>query len=167
MAGKKEENFTEQFFDQLSESVQMVVDITSRLDERVKMLTADKQKIERQIVDLINLQQQAISRLAVLESKDPSTDLKSLHDELNDLNKKVAILDNGTCNDDIDDLYSKANDISLKVENLTSKMENQIENLVTKIGHQDNRWSRLFDSTWKLLLTIIAAYILYILGIKS
>ena len=49
----KDGALTEQFFGQVSESLQLVFDLTSRIDERVKMIIEKQKELDDQVQKLI------------------------------------------------------------------------------------------------------------------
>lgn len=131
----------DQFYGQVSESIKMVFDLTSRIDERVKMLMEGQNDIESRINKLIETNQKTTS------------DIK---DEINDISEKVAIMEN----------YELADEIE-KAQNKMHLMEIRLENLDHRIGSHDKSWSKIFDTIWKLALMLIAGFILYKLGIQA
>lgn len=143
---------TEQFFGQVSDSIQLVFDLTSRIDERVKMLIEAKKEVDEQIEKLLEIQHHALHRLTVLESKD----IGNVQNDLHSLSEKIAIILS-------DDPQKELEETKLKL----SELRNQFLILEMRVGHQSHVWTQIFDAIWKIVLMIIAGYILYKLGLQA
>ena len=143
---------TEQFLGQVSDSIQLVFDLTSRIDERVKMLTEMQKELDDQIEKLLELQQTELNRLLVLESKDIGT----VKMDLQLLNEKISVLSKDDPHPKINEFHQKHRELEIKVEGI-----------ILRMGTHDNRWAKAFDAFWKILLMVIAGYILYKLGLQA
>jgi chromosome segregation ATPase len=106
------------------------LDITSRIDERVKMIIEKQKDVDDQIKKLVN--------------------------DFHSVQEKIAIISNDYSKEEIVELRSK---ISL--------LETKSESFDTRLSHHDNRWEQIFDAFWKIILMIIAGYILYKLGLQT
>ena len=135
-----------------TESIQLIFDLTSRIDERVNMLIEKQKKIEEQIEKALEIQQTIINRLSILESKD----LHHIQDDFHKLSEKVAVIVNENTYEDIVDLRNRTQSVEVKLENINMR-----------VGHHDNRWGQIFDAVWKVALMCIAGYILFKLGIQA
>jgi len=142
----------EQSFASVSDAIQTVFDLTSRIDERVKMLITHQNEIDLRLEKLLDMHQQILHRITAIESKN----LNAIEDDLQNLNEKVAILENDDCRGEIQELKTKIHSFDLKQENIT-----------LRIGSHDGRWNKIFDSIWKFALMLIAGFILYKLGFQS
>ena len=138
-SNKEVNPLSEQFFAQVSESIQMMFDLTSRVDERVKMLIERQKQCDDHIDKLIEIQQETIHRLGLLEKSDP------------EFKKEVE----------------KLHTISSEIKNTIHVFELKMETMSLKIGNHDTRWTQIFDAVWKIILMIIAGYILYKLGLQA
>lgn len=156
----KESNVTEQFFGQVSESVQLVFDLTSRIDERVKMLIERQKEIDDQLDKLLAMQNMALQRLATLESIVESRDFDT---HLRSLSEKVAVISSSDLKDDVESLQNK----NQELHNIIHTMQIKIETMWLRLGVNDSRWYTIFDGFYKLALMMIAGYILYKLGWQS
>jgi DNA repair exonuclease SbcCD ATPase subunit len=150
---------TEQFFVQVQESIQAVFDLTSRIDERVKILIEHQKEIDSQIDKVIEMQQSCIQRLNLLEAQDYDLIAQDLHE----ISKKIAVIQSDKPEKELQNLKSDNQELNKKIHSLELKLE--ATNY--KVGSQENRWIRIFDSLWKILLMIIASYILYKLGLQG
>jgi chromosome segregation ATPase len=54
-----------------------------------------------------------------------------------------------------------------ELRNKIHALEMKAENFQMRIGYHDSRWIQIFDAVWKILLMIIAGYILYKLGLQA
>lgn len=136
---------------QNSESIQMVFDLTSRTDERVKMIIEHQKEIEEQIEKLIIRTDSISHRLSIIDAND----FASIKNNLHSLREKVAVITNDNSYKELIELRAKIQSIELKAENI------QI-----RLGFHDHRWSQIFDLIWKMALMCIAGYILYKLGLQ-
>jgi len=53
------------------------------------------------------------------------------------------------------------------LENKVQIMEFKLEDTKTKLGKHDAFWDKIFDLVWKVVLMILAGYILYVLGLQA
>lgn len=159
MPNKEPNYLTEQFFSQVQESIQAVFDLSSRIDERVKMIIERQKEIDVQMDKFIEMQQSCIQRLHVLESKD----LESVADDLHELSQKIAIIQNDKPQKELEALRLENQEANRKLHSLELKLE--ATNF--KVGNQETRWGAILDGIWKIVLMVIAAYILYKLGLQT
>jgi hypothetical protein len=85
---KDNSGLAEQFFNQVSESIQLVFDLTSRIDERVKMLIERQNEIDERVEKIIEMQQHAIHRLTIIETKELPAAINSIDDRVKKLELK-------------------------------------------------------------------------------
>ena len=71
-------DISEQFFTQVSESIKSVFNLTSRIDERVKMIHEKQQEMDKKFSRLIESQGNLNSRISVLESTSDTEEIQSL-----------------------------------------------------------------------------------------
>ena len=71
-------DISEQFFTQVSESIKSVFDLTSRIDERVKMIHEKQQEMDKKFSRLIDSQGTLNSRVSVLESTTETEEVQNL-----------------------------------------------------------------------------------------
>lgn len=136
----KEANIMQdQFFGQVSESIQLVFDLTSRIDERVKMLIQKQTDLEGKFDRLLDSHQIQMSRLSILEHNSGQNDSKKDHEN------------------------TKIEELKTKMQNIEIKMEMA----ALKSGASDSRWLQIFDAFWKIVLMVTAGYILYKLGLPT
>jgi archaellum component FlaC len=89
------EKNTDQFYVQLSESVKLVFDLTSRIDERVKILMEKQNELDRNFQRIMDGLSSLSTRVSIVESKS-NEDLKEQVEELekrvHDLEMKNEVL---------------------------------------------------------------------------
>lgn len=71
-------DISEQFFTQVSESIKSVFNLTSRIDERVKMIHEKQQEMDKKFSRLIESQGTLNSRVSVLESTSETEEIQNL-----------------------------------------------------------------------------------------
>ena len=71
-------DISEQFFTQVSESIKSVFNLTSRIDERVKMIHEKQQEMDKKFSRLIDSQGTLNSRVSVLESTTETEEVQNL-----------------------------------------------------------------------------------------
>jgi hypothetical protein len=71
-------DISEQFFTQVSESIKSVFDLTSRIDERVKMIHEKQKEMDKKFNGLIESQGTLNSRVSVLESTTETEEVQNL-----------------------------------------------------------------------------------------
>jgi hypothetical protein len=71
-------DISEQFFTQVSESIKSVFNLTSRIDERVKMIHEKQQEMDKKFSRLIESQGTLNSRVSVLESTSDTEEIQNL-----------------------------------------------------------------------------------------
>ena len=130
----------ENAYRELSHSLKSVSDVTTRIDERVKVLVEDNNVFKSRFERVSEIQTALVSRLSILEE-----------------NHDVAVLQN-----DITMLQKKVEHLSDK----TIKIEKDISQMEKAICQQDGRWANIIDFLYKLSTIIIGAIILWKLGIK-
>jgi len=140
-------------YNNVNESIKSVFDLSSRIDERVKMLVERQSSHEEQLDKAIDNQQQIIQRITVLESKDVVHIATANKDNISDINKRVAIMESSGSKQDIEDLKQKIHLLDLRVESINMRTANQ-----------EGRWAKLFDLVFKLTIMLIGGYLLFKFG---
>lgn len=80
----------DQFYQQVSESMKLVFDLTSRIDERVKMLVEQHGDASHRIEKLIEKIENLTGRLTVLENKDSN---HSNTEDIHEMRKAIQLLE--------------------------------------------------------------------------
>lgn len=139
----------DQFHIQTSESIKLIFDLTSRIDEKIGKLIEKHENVSARLSILenndnkldkfVNLSQELIYRVALIESKG----VMSISD-ISDLEK------------DMHEFKERLRTFELK-----------IESIATKTLQHETRWSQIFDLIFKIALMLIGGFLLYKLGLSS
>lgn len=121
--------------------MKLVLDLTSRTDERVKMLIEKQNELEIRINRLLENNQISDTHM---------------REEINDLSEKIAIMENRDFAEEISEVQDNIHNIEIKIQNLNNRL-----------GIHDKSWDKIFDAFWKICLIVIAGFILYKLGIQQ
>lgn len=128
---------------ELSTSIKTIVDMTSRIDERVKILMQQQNDNNEKIEKVMDRVSDLMSRLAILESRN-GTDARIKIDEVEKQFKEK-----------IDEL-SKYN----------SSLNVKIAALEIHAGSNNSRWQFIADATFKVFIMVAAAFLALKLGLK-
>jgi hypothetical protein len=127
-------------YKELSTSLKVVSDITTRIDERTKILVEDNNVFKVRFERVAEIQSALVARLSIIES---SHDISNIKNDIVALQEKIEYLSGK----------------SIKIEQDISMMEKSI-------GQQDNKWANVIDFLYKVATVVIGAIILWKLGIK-
>jgi len=92
-------DISEQFFTQVSESIKSVFNLTSRIDERVKMIHEKQQEMDKKFSGLIESQGTLNSRVSVLESTSDTEEIQNLEKTVHNMEimlKEIELKSAGT-----------------------------------------------------------------------
>jgi hypothetical protein len=82
-----------EFYAQVSESIKLVFDLTSRIDERVKLLVEQHQEANSKIEKLMDRQENIFSRLSVLEAQEQRSGIGELRKEMQAVQVRMTSLE--------------------------------------------------------------------------
>lgn len=150
---KNEADILMDHYSKVNESIKSVFDLTSRIDERVKMLVERQGDLEEQLDKAIDNQQQILSRVSVLESRDATPIATANKAEIHEIKQRVAIMESSGSKQDIEDIKQKIHLLDLRVESINMRTANQ-----------ESRWAKLFDLVFKLTIMLIGGYLLFKFG---
>lgn len=150
---KNEADILMDHYSKVNESIKSVFDLTSRIDERVKMLVERQGDLEEQLDKAIDNQQQILSRVLVLESRDATPIATANKAEIHEIKQRVAIMESSGSKRDIEDIKQKIHLLDLRVESINMRTANQ-----------ESRWAKLFDLVFKLTIMLIGGYLLFKFG---
>jgi hypothetical protein len=128
-------------YKELAQALNGVSDITTRIDERVKILVEDNNVFKTRFERVAEIQSALVSRLSIIESN---------HDVANVKNDIVSLQE--------------------KIEFLSSKfikIEQDMCVMGKTLNNNEYRWANIVDFLYKLSTIVIGAIILWKLGIKS
>lgn len=126
----------ENFYREMNDSLKLVFDITSRIDERMKVLVESNNESKDKIEKLYDQQMAILNRITVVENRN-STQL------INDLKNDVKIMDS-------------------KVEHLSERLIH----VEKELSQNSNKWASVIDFIFKVGVVVIGSIILWKLGIK-
>lgn len=151
----EELSITEQFYNQVSESIKSVFDLTSRIDERVKILMEKQNELDEKFEKVLDQHNNLIARVSLLESKDYA----GMKRQVDDMERRVAILETKGGSDglkkDVEQLEQKVQTLEIKQEGLN----------IFKSG-AESKFKTATDMVFKVIVAVVAAYLLWKLGIK-
>lgn len=150
---KSDSEILSEHYNNVNESIKSVLDLTSRIDERVKMLVQRQCDLDAQINKALENQQKTLNRVTVLESKDVTALVASSKAEIHDIKERMAIMENSNSEEDIEELKQKIHLLDLKVESVQMRT-----------ATQENRWAKIFDLVFKLSIMMIGGYLLFKFG---
>jgi len=130
------ENKENNLYIELNESLKLVFDITSRIDERTKVLIESNHESKARIEKLYNGQSELINRITILENKNN-------FQIINDIKNEISIIEN-------------------KVEHLSERCLH----LEKDMTQTTNKWSTMIDFFFKISTVVVGGLILWKLGIK-
>jgi hypothetical protein len=131
-------------YQQVNESMKHVLDLTSRIDERVKMLI-DQNSIFSNKIDIMNKNySEMVQRITILESYIDD-------DKIQELEKRLVILE------------LQSNDIKGLIEKL-STFEDDHKELKRFKKSAENNLKTVFDAIYKIITMLIGAYLLWKFG---
>jgi hypothetical protein len=126
----------EKFYKEVNDSLKLVFDITSRIDERMKVLIENNSDSKEKIEKLYDQHIILLSRIVVVENK----------------NSSQLIVD----------LKNEVNIIESRVEHLSERLIH-VEKEMTQTT---NKWMAVVDFVFKVGVVVIGSIILWKLGIK-
>lgn len=137
-------NTTSNNTEQVNNSIKSIIELTTRIDERVQLM---------------------MKKQSILEGK-----IEYYTDSLNELKIDIKLLDSKsgiTLQNEVHKCSEKINQIQSKLSNL----ENKLDNLEKDSSEMENDWKNILKGVLSFVVQIIwvvmAAYILYKLGIQS
>lgn len=126
----------ENFYREVSDSLKLVFDTTSRIDERIKVLIEKNNESKDKIEKLYDQQVTLLNRITILENKN-NTQI------INDLKNEVNIIDG-------------------RVEHLSDRLVH----VEKEVNQSNSKWANIIDFAFKVATIVIGAIIMWKLGIK-
>lgn len=126
----------ENFYKEVSDSLKLVFDSTSRIDERIKVLIEKNNESKDKIEKLYDQQVTLFNRITILENKNNTQ-------VINDLKNEVNIIDG-------------------RVEHLSERLV-YIEK---EVHQSNSKWANIVDFVFKLATVVVGGIILWKLGVK-
>jgi chromosome segregation ATPase len=141
-------------YQQVNESINHVLDLSSRIDERVKMLIEKSNDFSAKLEVITTNYSNLIQRIVVLESCLDYEDFSKLEKNYDSLERKMLLLD--SFSKDLESLSHRIDKFEAGHADLQHFKKNTESNIKT-----------LFDTIYKILITLGMAYVMYKLGLKE
>jgi|SRR5579859_5894674 len=150
-------NITEQFYAQVSESIKLLFDLTSRIDERIKTIIEKHNVLEHDLKYVLKELSAIDNRVHDVEARD----FANVKKKVEELDKNLANIENimkslDKTQKDIDELEKRIRDIEIKMESVG----------FFKIT-TENRWKTAFDVFWKIVIIVSGAFLMYHFGLRN
>ena len=126
-----------QYYSQVQDSIKSVFELTTRVDERVQLMMKKQDDVERKIDGISTEMKELNTRVTVLESN----------------NGKALAANVAT---EVDRLKDIIGDMKLKMQTLESRTDSS-----------EGKWKTVLYFGLQILWVVVAAYLLYRLGIQA
>lgn len=146
---------------QLIDEIKQVIDITSRMDERVKMVAEAQQEINFRLNHLIDEHNALVARVHVVESKNGhkyQEITSALDEKLMRLSARLDVLELVGS--------QKTQRVSEEFHLSTAEIRSRLKELEAHKQGMAERWKSILGYVWQTMFIIIVCYILYRLGIS-
>lgn len=129
-----------ELINQFTESTQSIFELTSRMDERIKIIMEQQSSAEKKFTQFIELQHEMISRVIVLESKNGH----KIEKEMEKIERQIE-----------------------KIEEKMKNIENDTQ--VLKMHSQSNMtiWKQIGDFVVKIIWVVVACWLVLKLGLSN
>jgi uncharacterized coiled-coil protein SlyX len=145
----------DQYFNQVSESIKNVFELSTRIDERVQLMMKKQEDLEKKLDAQMQKTNDMTTRVTVLESQ---------VQKASDMNNRLAALESKNNNQEkIKEISESVTGIAAIVHN----MELKVQSLEGNTKRQEARWKTIFGFVVQLIWVVLAAYLLYRLGLQS
>ena len=149
----------EQYFMQVSESIKNLFELSTRIDERVKSVIKKQDDTDKKIETMNESISTMSARLSVVEAINPDSykrDIGKLFDRVHDTNLRLESLNN-KC--DIDVIHAS--------EERSHQNAANIQELQGRSQQNEGRWKSVFRFIKEIAWVLLAAYLLFKLGIQA
>ena len=151
----------EQYFLQVSESIKDLFELSTRIDERVQAIMKKQDETDNKLESMNESIGKMSSRISVLEAKTPELykkDIGTLFDRIHENNIHLENLKN----------KSDTNvPIIQAVEERSHRNTADIQQLKGQTQENEGRWKSAFGFVIQIVWVILAAYLLFKLGIQA
>lgn len=126
----------EKFYKEVNDSLKLVFDITSRIDERMKVLVENNNDSKDKIEKLYEQQVVLLNRIIVLENKNNVQLMTDLKNEINIIEERV------------------------------DHLSERLIHVEKEMNQSNSKWTAVVDFIFKVGVVVVGAIILWKLGIK-
>lgn len=142
--------------------MKQLLNVTSRVDERVKSLIENQQEINGRLNRYIDEQSRLASKIAVLEQHGGSKlkdGLDMLDDHMVDITHRLGLIEQG-----FNPLHAKEQET---IRNELASIKNRLEKVETSSNNLIGSIQKVGGLVIQMLWVIITCYLLYKLGLNS
>ena len=130
----------EAIYNELREAINGLLEITTRVDERIKILVEKLHETDEHIKTLFRNNSDTLTRLGILENNC-----------------------NGSLKEDIHELRSNGSDLSNEINSIDKRLLHlEGKNLVA-----EDRWKKVFGFIYQSVTTLFICYLLYRLNLST
>lgn len=131
-------DINKEWINHVTESIKLVVDLTSRIDERIKNIAEDSKKKDERLDRILDQQTNLTARITVLEAKNYNGIKQDIHE-----------------------LKSECKEIDVGIHDFSQR----IATLEVQNTNANAKWKTAFDFCIKVVWTIITCWLLMKLGL--
>jgi len=133
------EDISVQILTQASDNIQKLFDLSTRIDERVKMIQSRQEIMDRRIDEIISIKNTLMQKIAVIESKE---DALGIYDE-----QTINRIEN--------------------IEKALISVDKRLDSVEGKNEISSDRWNKIATFVIQLVWVILAAYLLTKLHLQA
>ncbi len=133
------EDISVQILTQASDNIQKLFDLSTRIDERVKMIQSRQEIMDRRIDEIISIKNTLMQKIAVIESKE---DALGIYDE-----QTIDRIEN--------------------IEKALISVDKRLDSVEGKNEMSSDRWNKIATFVIQLVWVILAAYLLTKLHLQA
>lgn len=151
----------EQYFMQVSESIKNLFELSTRIDERVQAVMKKQDDTDKKIETMSESISTMSARLSVVEAKNPDLykrDIGKLFDRIHNTDLHLESLQN-KCDTNIPIIHAS--------EDRSYQNAADIQILQSQSQQNEGRWKSAFGFIIQIVWVILAAYLLFKLGIQA
>lgn len=160
----------EAFRKDIGNEIKLVLEMTARVDERVKLVVEKQSEMTTRLNSFIDAHNALASRVTILEANQNNNGMSELRTKYETLFQKVARLEADCPREEIEEMHEAVNDCNKVIDNM--KLDaHKVERRVEKIEeHHMSTWGKakfVFDLLIKAGWAIVVGYLLWKLGLSS
>ena len=151
---------------EFNDFMKMIHDVTSRIDERVKILVSNLEDTNTRFEKILDNQALLYNRVSLLESRDYS----SIKNDLTNLSERlIAIETHGSIplREELKSLQKENSVILSELNKEINQINVKMESVNLKSIASETKMNKIFDFVMKTVWTLLAGYLLYKFGWQS
>ena len=153
-------SMNDQYYMQVSETMKNVLELSTRIDERVQISGKKQDELEKKMDAQIQATASLGGRISVLESKSDTAlkeDIKNLNADVKVLRKELGDLE----------LKAQATEEIKFLKETVRQLELKLQMVEKDSARSENRWKIALNYGMKIIWVLVVAYLLYRLGLQS